>query len=597
MDNLKSRHQYNMGIVGNCSYMAYIDTDAAVQWMCMPKFDSDFIFGGLLDREKGGMFSIIPNSDYTTRQYYIPNTNVLCTEFKCNDGSFRVTDYAPRFRQYDRHFRPLMLFRKLELLSGSPFVKIICRPVGNTGQIMPDIVMGSNHIRYMNIGQQIRLTSNIPLNYIINENDFILTETKYLAFTYGIPLEAALESTAEDFLDKTIRYWQQWVKTTSISNYFQEQIIRSALVLKLHQYEDTGGIIASGSSSLPEHHGSGRNWDYRYCWMRDSYYTLKAFNSIGHFEELEKYFRYIQNIILKEEGRIQPLYGVSGESELKEIQLPLSGYLGNTPVHYGNGAYTHIQNDVYGQLLTTLLPLYIDERLSTSYKFNLNMEVVFRLVNMIEKTMNEPDAGIWEFRNRKQLHAYTFLFHWAGANAAVKIARFHKNSDLEIRALKLIQQASGMLEKCFDKKNNVYRQAIDSENLDASCLQLISMQYIDPSSTLAKQHLKALEEHLHAGNGLFYRYRHADDFGKPHTTFMICAFWYVEALVCVGELDKAIRYFEHLLTYANHLGLLSEDVEVESGSQWGNFPQTYSHVGLMNAAYRIATKLDKPYFL
>lgn len=595
---MTKKHTYDLGVIGNCSFIAYIDKKANVQWMCMPSFDSDFIFGGLLDKERGGEFSVVPNASCTTRQYYISNTNVLCTEFECDDGSFRVTDYAPRFRQYDRYFRPLTLFRKIEVIKGSPFIRVKCRPVGFAGKATPDTVMGSNHIRYLNIGDQVRLTTNIPLTYILNETDFVLTENKYMAFSYGIPLEAALESTAEDFLEKTITYWQQWIKTTSISNYYQEHIIRSALVLKLHQYEDTGGIIASGSASLPEFNGSGRNWDYRYCWMRDSYYTLNAFNNIGHFEELEKYFRFMQNIIMREEGsRIQPLYSVTGKNEIREVHMSLAGYLGNVPVRFGNDAYTHVQNDVYGQLLTSLLPLYTDQRLVFADFAHKNKVVVHRLLDMIGKTIDEPDAGIWEFRNRKQYHTYTCLFHWAGANAAVKIARYYQDEALERKAAALVDKAAAMIEKSYDPAQQAYTQAVDSAYLDASCLQLISMSYLDPSSERAAKHLKAMEDKLHAGNGLFFRYLHEDDFGKPETTFLICAFWYVEALACVGRLDDAIRYFESLVQHTNHLGLLSEDVDMENGSQWGNFPQTYSHVGLMNAAYRIAKKLDRPLFI
>lgn len=270
-----------MGIVGNCSFLAYIDINANVKWLCMPRFDSSFLFGSLLDSQKGGQFQIVPKSkNYTSKQYYIANTNILCTEFQCEEGRFRVTDFAPRFEQYDRYYRPLMLFRKIEPLEGRPSVKVICSPVGEYGRVQPEVLKGSNHIRYLNIGSQVRLTSSISLNMITEELPFVLSETHYLAFTYGVALEAPLKETCEMFLEKTKHYWQSWVKTTSIPSLYQQEIIRSALVLKLHQYEDTGGIIASGSMSLPEFDQSGRNWDYRYCWMRDTYYTLNALNSL-----------------------------------------------------------------------------------------------------------------------------------------------------------------------------------------------------------------------------------------------------------------------------------------------------------------------------
>jgi GH15 family glucan-1,4-alpha-glucosidase len=589
-------HKYNLGIIGNCSFLAYIDTQTNVRWMCMPKFDSSFVFGSLLDREKGGSFQVIPSdADTMYNQYYLENTNILCTEGSSINGKYRVTDFAPRFQQYDRAFRPLMLIRKIEVLEGNPSIKIICKPVYDYGNIKPSAIQGSNHIQYDGIEGPIRLTTNIPLNYILSENYFVLTETRYLVFTFGSPMEAALESTCEDFLERTKLYWTKWVKTTFIPNFHQQYIIRSALALKLHQYEDTGGIIASGTTSLPEYNESTRNWDYRYCWMRDTYYTLMAFNSMGHFEELEKYFRYIENIIHKEEERIQPLYSITGDKNIVERELPLEGYLGvNKPVRIGNEAYTHIQNDIYGQVLASMLPLYIDRRLPNRVK--MSKELIYKLVGFISKTIDEPDAGIWEFRNKSQFHCYTFLFQWVGAKAAYKIANGLGDTTLMNLSKELQDKAAKKIEACYDSKLKAYTQAEGSSYMDASCLQLITMNYLDPKSERAALHLKAIEEKLVVKDGLVYRYLHEDDFGKPHTTFVICSFWYVEVLACVGRLEEAQKIFERLIkTATNHLNLLSEDMG-EDGSQWGNFPQTYSHVGLMNAAFRIARKLDLPMF-
>jgi len=593
---MDSIHKYDMGVIGNCSYLAYINKKAEIKWMCLPRFDSSFIFGSLLDPEKGGEFYIRPvENDYYTFQSYLKNTNILTTEFITGDGKFRVTDFAPRFYQYDRYYRPLMLIRKIELLDGNPFITVKCEPVGSYGEFKPQIVAGSNHIRYLNFDTQVRLTTNIPLTYIINNQPFILNDTCYLAFTYGVPLEAPLESTTDDFLEKTIKYWVQWVKNTSIPNIFQDEIIRSALVLKLHQYEDTGGIIASGTTSLPEAPGAGRNWDYRYCWMRDSYYTLNAFNNLGHFDELEKYFLYIQNIILSEKKKIKPMYTIAGTGVPAEKELTLQGYLGNRPVHLGNDAYKQEQNDIYGQVLASLLPLYIDRRLNyLSYK--KSREVIYWLLNRIEATMEMPDAGIWEFRNKMQENCYTFLFHWAGSKAAEKIAAHFSDNDLRSRAARLASRASEKIEMCYRPDLKAYMQAIGNDNFDAATLHLINMNYLDPSGEKAGEHLSALAAHLRSGEGLFYRYIHEDDFGKPETTFLVCAFWYAEALAVTGRVDDALETIGQLVGYSNHLGLFSEDAGCD-GSQWGNFPQTYSHVGLMNAIYRIAAKLDKPVFL
>ena len=583
-----------MGVVGNCSYIAYIDSHASVKWMCMPRFDSSFLFGSLLDSKKGGEFSITPFGDYTTKQQYIANTNVLSTEFTTPSGRFRVLDCAPRFLQFERYFKPLMLVRKIELLEGNPVITVKCRPVGNYGEMQSHTVVGSNHLRYLHFDMPVRLTTDVSLSYIQEAQAFVLNQNKYLVFTYGDPLEAPLKATAEDFINKTVRYWQSWIKSTYVPDLYQSEIIRSALVLKLHQYEDTGGIIASGTTSLPEHDGSARTWDYRYCWFRDSYYTLKAFNEMGHFDELEGYFNYIQNILMRESGRMQPLYTVTGSRELEETHLPLEGYLGNQPVRIGNGAYFQIQNDVYGQVLVGLLPLFIDKRLSFSQKMHYK-PLVDRLLNWIEKTFYEPDAGLWEFRNVKQVHTYTLLFHWAGSKAAAKIGVVMNDMELVSRALRLEKIAVENIEKAYDPVRKVYTQAIDAEHLDASTLKMITMNYLDPNSAKAKDHLKALEQLLKTEQGLFYRYVHQDDFGKPKATFLVCAFWYVDALACVGRVDDAIRTLDGILKFTNHLGIFSEDVGLD-GSQWGNYPQSYSHVGLINAAFRIYKKIDLPNF-
>ena len=590
-------HKYEMGIIGNCSYIAYINTQADVKWMCVPKFDSSFIFGSLLDEKKGGHFYVQPAvENYENTQYYIENTNVLCTEFATSDGRFKVVDCAPRMTIHERQFRPTMLIRKIELVSGTPVIKVGCSPKGDYGRVTPEVVTGSNHIRYLNLASQVRLTTDIPINYVLNESAFVLDQNRYLVLTYGEPLEAPLEETAEEFLRKTINHWQGWVKSCYLPNIYQEQIIRSALVLKLHQYEDTGGIIASGTTSLPEYHESSRNWDYRYCWFRDAYYTLRAFNQLGHFEELEKYFEFIQNILNNSGDNLQPLYSITGEQQLLEIELDhLDGYLGNRPVRIGNKAYEQVQFDVYGQVLVGVMPLYTDRRLTFSKKSSYK-KIVGWLLKQIERTRNMEDAGLWEFRNQKQIHTYTLLFHWAGAKAAYKICKQFQDDVLAQQAERLVLDAEDMLEKCYNPKIKAYTQAMNTEHLDASTLMMITMNYLPHDSQKAKDHISALEKELLTDRALFYRYKHFDDFGVPESTFLVCAFWYVDALACVGRTKDAIENLNNLLHYSNHLGIFSEDVAT-NGSQWGNFPQTYSHVGLINAAFRIWKKMESEDFI
>ncbi|EHQ30732.1 glycoside hydrolase family 15 protein [Mucilaginibacter paludis] len=593
-----AKHTYQTGIIGNCAFLAHVNKNTNIDWLCWPRFDSTFIFGGLLDKQKGGEFSILPEGDFTSNQYYLENTNVLITEITdTHGGKYKITDYAPRFREHDRYYKPLMLIRQIDPLEGSPRIRVKCEPVSEYGATKLTVNRGSNHIQFLGGEEKIRLTTNIPVSYVFDEQFFVLNETRYLVLTYGEPLEAPLISTATRFLRETIQYWRIWIKHSTIATFYQPFVIRSALALKIHQFEDTGAIIAASTTSLPESPGSGRNWDYRYCWLRDTYYVITALNHIGHFEEMERYFGYVTDISFSEDFRYQPLYSITGQKNIEEFVLDhLDGYLGNKPVRVGNQASEHIQNDIYGQVSISILPLYTDHRFVYSERKDSARWIEYLLFK-IEKTIDEKDAGIWEFRNFANIHCYSNLFQWAGASAAEKMAKTIGNQALEDKAIALKARAAEHIESCYDPERKVYTNSVGSKNLDASTLQLIMMNYLDPTSQKAKDHLIALESELKASNGLFYRYLYADDFGKPKTTFLICAFWYVEALAAVGRIDDAVREFENLLKFSNHLLLFSEDVDENDGSQWGNFPQAYSHVGLMNAAYRIAMKLDRPIFM
>ena len=481
-------HKYPFGIIGNCAYLALVDTQADVRWLCWPRFDSSFVFGNMLDDEKGGTFSIQPEWDnFSSSQQYINNTNVLETTFECEDGKYKVIDFAPRFFQYERYYKPLMMVRKVVPLEGTPRIRVTCEPKGNYGEIKTSKVFGSNHIRYLGLEAEIRLTTNVALNFVDNHQAFILNEEKYLILTWGVPLEGPLETTANHFLSKTIDYWRKWVQNTSTELFHQDAVIRSALTLKLHQYQDTGAIIAAATTSLPEFPGSTRNWDYRFCWMRDSHYTIKALNDLSHFGILRDYAQFIENIVLNEDQRFHPLYPITIDREPIEKILPLKGYQGETPVRIGNQAYEHIQNDVYGQVLVTLLPLFADKRLNAGGATTTLLQLTSHCLDMIEATMQEPDNGLWEFRGISQLHCYTFLFHWAGANAALRIANTIKDDKMKSKAQKLIEESSMMIESCYDPERGVYTQAVGSTNLDASLLQLINMGYLDPNSEKSKK--------------------------------------------------------------------------------------------------------------
>ena len=346
-----------LSLIGNCAYQALVDDEARVVWLCWPRFDSSFVFGALLDEKKGGDFAILPGAEeYEVEQQYLTNTNVLRTVFTSSAGSFEVVDFAPRFRQYERLYKPTKLMRRVRPLRGSPRVKVRIRPVYDYGREVPRCHTSSNHLQWAIPGASLRLTSNVPLSYITESRPFLLEHDAHFALTWGSPLEAPLEETVDSFLARTRRYWERWVKHTSMPGVFQEEVIRSALALKLHQFDDTGAITAAATTSLPEEHGAGRNWDYRYCWLRDSYFTLRAMRRLGQFEEMEGFVAFLKNLVDAHPHRLQPVFSISGDDLLTEVELPhLHGYMGNQPVRAGNAAYYQIQNDVYGEMVGAVI--------------------------------------------------------------------------------------------------------------------------------------------------------------------------------------------------------------------------------------------------
>ncbi len=580
------QHKYDMGIIGNCEELAYIDKTTNVKWLCWPRFDSSYVFGSLLEESQGEYYVRPATDNYKSRQFYLENTNILCTEFEGDDYKFKVYDFAPRFLNFERYYKPLMLFRKVEIVEGQPKIKVVCNPVnGNTHEKIHKS-KGSNHIRYFGFKEEVRLTTNIPLTYVLEEKDFVATQSYYLVLSWGIPLEAPLETTFESFFEKTKTYWHRWVESCAIPTIYQKETIRSALILKLHQYEDTGAIIAAGTTSLPESPGSTRNWDYRYCWIRDSHYTLDALASLSHFDEMEKFSTFIEQVACINPELIQPVFGIDGRENLDEKEVNLTGYLGNKPVRIGNNAFLQIQNDVYGQILLSIFYLYYDQRLINRKK-RFPRELVLRLLNNIVSKMDEPDAGLWEFRTIGLKHCYTYLFHWAGASAALKLGELYKADDVKDLAKKVRDESSRIISEFYDPKRGYHSMSPDGNYMDASLLQLINMGYLDPKSKEAKLLVENIERTLKIKDGYLLRYNHEDDFGKAEVAFLICSFWYVEALARIGRIDEAITYFEDLLKSGNHLGLLSEDVDPHNNSQWGNFAQTYSHVGLIHCAFVI----------
>lgn len=583
------------GVIGNCQIIALVNSkNASIDWACFPRFDSPSVFARLLDEDKGGHFAIYPeNPDYVSKQYYLTNTNILITEFTCpGEGSFCVVDFVPRFRQYERYFKPCSIYRKIIRLSGAPRVIIDCEPKLNYAKDITISKLGSNHINY---GEDLRLSTNASLTYIMDKTPFKIEKDVYFAMTWGSPLEAPIKDTFESFFDRTREYWIDWVKKTRVPSIYQEEVIRASLSLKLCCFSDTGAIIAAPTTSIPESKGSVRNWDYRYCWFRDAYFTMKSLEDLGHYTEKEKFVSYLSNIIFSERDKeyMQPLYSISGETQLTEITLDyLKGFKGHQPIRVGNDAYTHQQYDLYGEMVMCLAPIFFDKRL-----ISYDLEKLFiDFKDLVEKSINfflKPDAGIWEFRSTGGIHTFTQIFCWAAAHKGASVAEEMKHFDLAKEwSKKADEMQEIILRDAWNEELGIFTQRFGGDNPDASNLLMASIGIIDAKDpkfvSMVHQYGKMLRK-----DDYIYRYINEDDFGFPEVSFTICTFWYIDALIDIGEIDEAKRLYENLLDRRNHIGLLSEDIDPATNELWGNYPQTYSQVGVINTAMKLEKALGK----
>ena len=574
----------NLGVIGNCQYSALVHRSGEIVWCCLPRFDSEPLFSSLLDRENGGHFCIGPAGDEVGTQRYTPNTNILETTFRTDTGSFRVIDFAPRFLQFGRAFRPTHLMRIIDPIEGAPRIRVSCQPRRGWAKTEPDRMQGSHHVRYEGFGSQLRLTTDLPLSYL-NGQPFTLTGRHHLALTYGVPIEEPLAPLCERFWNETTRYWQQWVRQCDIPPLFQHEVIRSALTLKLHCFEDTGAIIAAMTTSIPESTGSGRTWDYRYCWLRDSYYVLSAFGFLGHTEEREQFVQFLLNIAGgAKDMNLAPLYRVDGSSNLEESILEnWPGYNGEGPVRIGNGAAHHIQNDVYGEMVLALTPIFLDERMSDE-----RSPATFRLIEELARKAislaGVPDAGIWEYRTEWKPQTFSSLMCWAAADRMNRIAERREPSHAAEFAQAAAKIQGEMVTNSWNATRGSFVGHYGGDDLDAALLQMARLRFLPPSDPRLAGTIDAIHKDL-AWSGWLQRYSLDDGFGKPTVAFVICAFWLIEALAAIGRRNDARALFEKILEALSPLGLLSEDYDPATKQMWGNFPQTYSHVGLIHAAF------------
>jgi GH15 family glucan-1,4-alpha-glucosidase len=585
-------HTLDLAPIGNCSVSALIDRKGRYVWSCAPRVDSDPFFSNLLsDRDPNeadaqGFWSVEVMGEAETRQAYLRNTPILRTEITDSHGaSAEIIDFSPRFRMYDRIYRPTAFVRLIRPIAGGPRITIRLRPTANWGAGPAAITSGSNHVRYMSQDVVLRLTTNTSVSHILDERTFRLEEPIALFLGPDEPFQGEVRSSVSAMLADTAGYWREWTRTLAVPLEWQQAVIRAAIGLKLCVYEETGAIVAAMTTSIPEAANSGRNWDYRYCWLRDAYYVVQALNRLGAVDILENYLRYLRNIVdAANGGHIQPVYGVGHEPILRErIIETLPGYRGMGPVRAGNQAHEHLQHDAYGQIVLSNVQAFFDERLLRPATVE-DFEVLEKVGERAFALYDTPDAGLWELRTRLSVHTYSAAMCWAAcdrlANAADKL-------DLPGRAAVWSERAHiirrAIEEKAWNAEHGYFAASFGGDELDASLTQLVDLRFLAPEDPRHIQTLAAIEQHLRQGSNLL-RYDRPDDFGAPETAFNFCTFWFIESLYLTGKTEEARRLFDDIMAKRSHAGLLSEDVSLTDGELWGNYPQTYALVGLINCA-------------
>lgn len=587
-----------LAVVGNGRTAALVNPDARILWWCLPRYDGDPVFCRLLaGEEEKGFTDVVLDGKVETRSDYLRNTAIVVTDLIASDGSaVRVTDFAPRFQIYGRTFRPPQLMRIIEPIAGMPRITIRFRTTHRYGVPVPTHSAGSNHIRYWRDEVPVRLTTNAPLSHVENEASFVLTRPVQLVFGTDEPFEGALDSTCRDFYERTRDYWQEWVRRLAFSVEWQDEIIRAAITLKLCNYEETGAIVAALTTSIPEGPGSGRTWDYRYCWMRDAFFVVRALNRIGATRTMEDFISYILSIATGRAETVRPLYGIVHTDSLEEHTADaLAGYGGDGPVRVGNAAADQVQHDVYGSIIMAATPMFFDRRLPRPGDAAL-FRAIEPLGEQAARLAFEPDAGIWEYRGRKRIHTHSVAMCWAGCQRLEAIAA-HLGLDERAQYWGGISRKIGeqMLTQAWNPKLKAFSAALGSDDLDASVLLLAELGLIPPNDPRFVSTVEVIGRELRRERHVM-RYVAADDFGLPETAFLICRFWLIDAMWETGRQAEARDMFVDALRLRNRYGLLSEDVHPATGKLWGNFPQTYSMSGLILTAIKLSRSWGDRYW-
>lgn len=591
------RASLDLALIGNCTIAALLDAHARIVWCCLPRFDADPCFHALLDSASGypddGAFAIELEGLARSEQTYDPGTAVLRTMLYDHQGQgVEIVDFAPRFGDHGRMFHPAQLVRRLRPV-GTPRIRIVLRPRHDWGAGLPTITRGSNHLRFVSPSRVLRVTTDAPLTYIVDETVFTLRAPVSFLLGPDETLEGALEETTRRFEDETRHHWRRWTRRLAVPLEWQEPVIRAAITLKLCQYEDTGAIVAALTTSIPEAPNTIRTWDYRYCWLRDAFFVVRALNSLAEVGTMENYLGWLHDVARDAaDGYVQPLFGIGLEKHLPERVLPhLGGYRGMGPVRVGNQAHEHVQHDVYGNIVLGAAQSFHDQRLFRPGT-RADFEALEHVGDCAWRLHAQPDAGMWELRTRARVHTSSALMCWAACERLAKIANhLGLNARAEHWRTRADHIRGRILDAAWNPRRGAFVESFGGEELDASVLLMVEVGFIDASDARFRQTYACLERTLCDGPYM-RRYEAADDFGRPETAFNVCTFWRVDALARLGRRDEAREIFATMLSHRNHVGLLSEDLAQATGELWGNFPQTYSMVGIINGAVRLSRPWD-----
>jgi GH15 family glucan-1,4-alpha-glucosidase len=584
----------DLAAIGNCRVAALINSGGRIVWWCFPRLDADPIFSRLLaGNDETGFCDVVLHDLATVSTTYRRNTAIVDTVLKDSAGnSVRITDYVPRFRRFDRIYHPPQLFRRIEPISGLPRVTIRVRPTFNYGGACTSTVLGSNHIRYSGGDGVLRLTTDAPLSYIVQEAAFALTRPVTLVFGSDEPLETSVEHISRDFLERTQDYWYEWVRSLGVPLDWQSDVIRAAISLKLCSFEETGAVIAALTTSIPEAPGSQRTWDYRYCWPRDAYFVIKALNQLGATQTMESYLNYITSLAVDVDRPMRPVYGIVHDQSLAETIAPdLKGFAGFGPVRIGNQAAEQSQHDTYGSIILAASQMFIDERLP-----HMGDVALFRRLETLgehaKRLVAEPDAGLWEYRGRKRIHTHSATMCWVACDRLARIAgRLSLPDRMRYWRTHANRLKVEILSHAWNSKRGAIVAAFDHDDLDASVLLLPELGLISASDPRYVKTVELIGTELQR-NGYMMRYTAADDFGSPEVAFVVCQFWYIDALGSIGQRQQAREMLTGLLARRNSFGILSEDIHPLTHQLWGNLPQTYPMAGIINSAMGLSRPWD-----